>query len=106
MANKASLKYINIHRGRSHSTVSLQLDWEDVSGKVLQKFIVQGVNLSEKRKCSVFKHPLLRLCRRTVDGCQLLKLVGPLSVSQDFKNKMLEEAVKRGSSSTVEVNEN
>ena len=83
--------------------MSLQLDWEDVSDKVLQALIAQGVHLSEKRKCSMFKHPLLRLCRRTVDGCQLLKLVGRLSVSKDFKSKMLEEAVKRGSSSTVEV---
>jgi hypothetical protein len=79
------------------------LDWEDVSEKVLQSLIHGGVNLSEQRKCSVNRHPLVRLCCRVENGYQLLKLVNISSISQELKNRMLEESIKRGSFMTAQV---
>ena len=104
LVHNAIIQYLVLDQTLIRSTSSghsrlyrLQLDWEDVSGKVLQKLIDRGVNLSEQRTCSMSKHPLVRLCRRTVNGCKLLKLVDPSSISQEFRNRMLKEAVKRGS---------
>jgi ankyrin repeat protein len=75
------------------------LDWEEdsVSNEILEKLIPK-INLSEERDCPMSKNPLIRLCQRPLGGCQLPE---SLKTSQEFKNKMLEEAVIMGSCSTV-----
>ena len=50
--------------------------------------------------------PVIRFCRRPTDGHKLLKLVfahATVDLSGNIQNRMLEEAVKRGSATTVEV---
>lgn len=84
------------------TTPSFQLDFEEINHKVLNSLIKEadlvGHNDGPKRKW-----PLLRLCRRPCDGDKLLESVGLEKVPLAYKNRMLEEAIKGGSESTVKV---
>ena len=106
MFDQILINYINKPRGHSY-VYCLQLDWEDVSDKVLKSLVDGGVNLAEQRNFSISRHPLVRLCRRTLDGHELLEMFSRslTSISQKFRNRMLEEAIRRGSFSTARVNE-
>lgn len=82
-----------------------QLDREDFSSRLLQAVFVPGPQfVVGGNHCPQVKYPLLRLCRRPRDGDRLLTSVVELqSVHHEYKNRMLVEAVRRGSADTVNV---
>jgi ankyrin repeat protein len=83
---------------KNRRAIDYLLDWEVVPHDILRKLLQKSANVSEgASQCS---RPLIRLCRRAEDDWQLLKLVEDY-IPQDLKNKMLEEAVKRGSNKAV-----
>lgn len=91
-----------------HNVISFippfQLDTEEVRyEEVLAECIRKGADLLGDKDGPKCKWPLLRLCRIRDDGDSLLKLVDLQNVHPDYKNRMFEEAIKRGSDRTVQV---
>lgn len=79
---------------------SLQLDWKEFNPEILRSIVVHGAHLvGENDRC-----PLVRLCGRPADCGDLLKSVVEFdSLSDAYKTRMLEEAVKHGSASMAKV---
>lgn len=82
----------------------LQLDWDRVKVRIWRTFVAHGADTFGATHWGTGWCPLVRLCRRQVDGEELLKCVDlDVECALDLKNRMLEEAVKRGSVGTVKV---